>query len=110
WPKLNWGLILSCGLAKFLSPRGTPIPAKNRFFTILLSTSLQLIRHLRNERLFETHASASRTEIHSRWVSAVNCALKRDIILTNKARFGSLALNKQLFLKTWSGALSDERN
>ncbi|KAJ6602576.1 hypothetical protein DFH09DRAFT_899479 [Mycena vulgaris] len=32
WPKLNWGLILGCGLARFKSARGKISPAQNRFF------------------------------------------------------------------------------
>ncbi|KAJ6587581.1 hypothetical protein DFH09DRAFT_909629 [Mycena vulgaris] len=108
WPKLNWGLLLGCGLAKFKSPRGKTIPAQNRFFTILVSTSMKLIWNLRNERVFETHTATSETEIHNGWVSLINAALKRDKLLTNRARFGSLAIKKQLVLDTWSGTLLDE--
>ncbi|KAJ6490089.1 hypothetical protein C8R45DRAFT_1053237 [Mycena sanguinolenta] len=32
----------------------------------------------------------------------------RDIILTNKIRFGGLSLRRQLVLDTWSGTLADE--
>ncbi|KAJ7462840.1 hypothetical protein FB451DRAFT_1043521 [Mycena latifolia] len=108
WPKLNWGLLLGCGLAKFKSPRGKSVPAQNRFFTILVSTSMKLIWNLRNERVFETHTAASETEIHNRWVSLMNAALKRDKLLTNRARLGSLATKRQLVLHTWSGTLLDE--
>ncbi|KAJ6482673.1 hypothetical protein C8R45DRAFT_831025 [Mycena sanguinolenta] len=38
----------------------------------------------------------------------VNAALKRDIRLTNKIRFGGLSLRRQLVLDTWSGTLADE--
>jgi ribonuclease HI len=34
--------------------------------------------------------------------------LKRDWILTDKVKFGTLALKKQLVLNTWSGLLKDE--
>ncbi|KAF8144486.1 hypothetical protein K438DRAFT_1631728 [Mycena galopus ATCC 62051] len=30
WPKLNWGLLLGCGLARFRSPQGKIIPAKKQ--------------------------------------------------------------------------------
>ncbi|KAJ7336910.1 hypothetical protein DFH08DRAFT_915940 [Mycena albidolilacea] len=80
WPKLNWGLLLGCGLARFKSP----------------------------PRLFETHIAASEAEIHNRWVAIMNTALKRDKLLTNRVRFGSLGIKKQLVLDTWSGALLDE--
>ncbi|KAJ7762994.1 hypothetical protein B0H16DRAFT_1219920, partial [Mycena metata] len=46
--------------------------------------------------------------IHNRWVSLINRALKRDILLTNQARFGSLAIKKQVVLNTWSGTLLEE--
>ncbi|KAJ7131240.1 hypothetical protein C8R44DRAFT_585951, partial [Mycena epipterygia] len=78
------------------------------FFTKIISTSMRLIWNLRNERVFETHALASENEIQNRWVSLINDALKRDMLLTNQARFGSLAIKKQLVLDTWSGALLDE--
>ncbi|KAJ6548519.1 hypothetical protein B0H19DRAFT_952917 [Mycena capillaripes] len=108
WPKLNWGLLLGCGLAKFKSPKGKLIPAQNRFFTIIVSTSMRLIWYLRNERVFETHEMASSTEIHNRWLALINSALKRDILLTDQARFGSLAHKRQMVLNTWSGTLLDE--
>ncbi|KAJ7806259.1 hypothetical protein B0H13DRAFT_1669899 [Mycena leptocephala] len=108
WPKLNWGLLLGCGLARFTSSRGKIIPAQNRFFAIIVSTSMSLIWNLRNERIFETHTQASANEIHNRWVSLMNAALQRDRLLSNRTRFGSLAIKKQLVLDTWSGTLLDE--
>ncbi|KAJ7357970.1 hypothetical protein DFH08DRAFT_1042572 [Mycena albidolilacea] len=107
WPKLNWGLILGCGLARFKSPFTR---VKNCFFTILVSTAIKLIWNLRNERLFETYSQHSSTEIHNRWVSLINTALKRDILLTDRIRFGSLAIKKELVLHTWSGTLLDEES
>ncbi|KAJ7822927.1 hypothetical protein B0H13DRAFT_2447014 [Mycena leptocephala] len=107
-PKLSWGLLLGCGLARFKSSRGKTIPAQNRFFTMIISTSMTLIWSLRNERVFETHTMASETEIHNRWVSLMNETLKRDKLLTNRARFGSLVIKRQLVLDTWSGTLLDE--
>ncbi|KAJ7506394.1 hypothetical protein B0H11DRAFT_1707127, partial [Mycena galericulata] len=102
------GLLLGCGLVRFKSPRGKTVPAQNRFFTTIISTSMKLIWTLRNERVFETHKAASETEIHNRWVSVMNTALRRDKLLTNKVRFGSLAIKKQLVLDTWSGTLLNE--
>ncbi|KAJ6506347.1 hypothetical protein C8R47DRAFT_1192275 [Mycena vitilis] len=108
WPKLNWGLLLGCGLARFKSIKGTPIPAKNRFFAILISNSMRLLWTLRNERLFESRPCPSEREIHNRWVAALNTALRRDQLLTNNFKFGHLALKKHIVLKTWSGTLLDE--
>jgi len=46
--------------------------------------------------------------IHNQWLNAVNTALTRDRLLTDKIKFGPLALKKQLVLNTWSGLLMDE--
>ncbi|KAJ6534326.1 hypothetical protein B0H19DRAFT_862241, partial [Mycena capillaripes] len=100
--------VSACGLARFTSPKGKPIPAQSRFFTIIVSTSMSLIWSLRNERVLETHTMASENEIHNRWVSLMNAALNRDRLLSNCARFGSLATKKQLVLNIWSGTLLDE--
>ncbi|KAJ6553279.1 hypothetical protein B0H19DRAFT_1211046 [Mycena capillaripes] len=85
WPKLNWGLILGW----------KPTPAQSRLFTMIVLTSMSLIWSLRNKR------------IHNRWVSLTNAAQNRDRLLSNRARFGSLATKKQLVLNTWSGTLLD---
>ncbi|KAJ7772665.1 hypothetical protein DFH07DRAFT_733919 [Mycena maculata] len=108
WPKLNWGLLLGCGLARFISSKGKILPAKNRFFTIIVSTSMHLIWNLRNTRVLQAPTPASSIEIHNRWVSQMNSALRRDQLLTNRTKFGPLALKKQLVLKTWSGTLLDK--
>ncbi|KAF8146088.1 hypothetical protein K438DRAFT_1628852, partial [Mycena galopus ATCC 62051] len=102
--------VLGCGLARFRSRKSAVSPAKNRFFTILVSVSIQLIWHLEaeNSRVLSTGTAASTSEIHNLWLSAINTALKRDIILRNRARFGMLAIKKQLVLNTWSGGLADE--
>ncbi|KAJ7321571.1 hypothetical protein DFH08DRAFT_712864, partial [Mycena albidolilacea] len=52
----------------------------------------------------------SSTEIHNRWVSLINTALKQDILLTDRIRFGSLAIKKELVLHTWSGTLLDKES
>ncbi|KAF8218144.1 hypothetical protein K438DRAFT_1444498, partial [Mycena galopus ATCC 62051] len=47
-------------------------------------------------------------EIHNCWVSAINMALKHDILSTNKIHFSQLTLKRQTVLNTWSGILWDE--
>ncbi|KAJ7049158.1 hypothetical protein C8F01DRAFT_1353697 [Mycena amicta] len=94
WPRLNWGLLLDY---------------RNRFFAILVSNSMYLIWKLRNEHRFEQKIH-SHSEIHNRWVATMNAALKRDILLTNKIRFGQLAFNKESVLNTWSGILWNEES
>jgi hypothetical protein len=43
-------------------------------------------------------------------LKAVNAILTHDRLLTDKLRFGPLALKKQLVLNTWSGILLDEES
>jgi hypothetical protein len=62
----------------------------SRFSTVLLKSILQ---------------SRSTVSIHNQWLIAINSALKRDRILTDKVKF---ALKKQLVLNTWSGLLKDD--
>ncbi|KAJ7327872.1 hypothetical protein DFH08DRAFT_709897 [Mycena albidolilacea] len=57
--------------------------------------------------MYSQHSS---TEIHNRWVSLINTALKRDILLTDRIRFRSLAIKKELVLHAWGGALLDEES
>jgi hypothetical protein len=38
----------------------------------------------------------------------MNTTLKSDRLLTNQARFGSLAIKRQLVLETWSSTLLDD--
>ncbi|KAJ7366078.1 hypothetical protein DFH08DRAFT_679762, partial [Mycena albidolilacea] len=87
---------------------GSLTHVKNRFFTILVSTAMQLIWNLRNERVLETHRATSDSEIHNRWTAIIKSALKRDILLTDRIQFGTLAIKKQVVLNTWSGVLLDE--
>ncbi|KAK7013690.1 hypothetical protein R3P38DRAFT_2545700 [Favolaschia claudopus] len=108
WPKLTLGLLLGCALPKFKSTKGKLSTGKNRFFTILISTSMYLIWCLRNERIFERHTPATNLEIHNRWISAMNAALRRDQILSNTFKFGDLARKEHVVLETWSGVLLNE--
>ncbi|KAJ7762330.1 hypothetical protein DFH07DRAFT_690808, partial [Mycena maculata] len=46
-------------------------------------------------------------EHSDQWSCNINAALQHDQILTDNIQFGSLALNNQLALNTWSGMLMD---
>ncbi|KAF8172041.1 hypothetical protein K438DRAFT_1612338, partial [Mycena galopus ATCC 62051] len=88
----------------FKSTKGIVIPQKQRLFAIPVSTSMHLIWRLRNKHRFETlDKTVTLTEIHNRWVAAINLALKCDCLF-----IGRLVLNRQTVLKTWSGTLWDE--
>ncbi|KAJ6506684.1 hypothetical protein C8R45DRAFT_1050932 [Mycena sanguinolenta] len=108
WPRLSWGVLLGCNLLKFKSASGKPIPEKQRLFTVLVSTSMQVIWNLRHQRRFENKQDITSAEIHNRWVAAINLRLKRDQLFTNKIHFGRLAINRKIILHTWSGILWDE--
>ncbi|KAJ7147967.1 hypothetical protein C8R46DRAFT_917184, partial [Mycena filopes] len=109
WPRMNWGLLLGCNLLKFRSSKGTLIPQKQRLFTLLVTASMRLIWTLRNERRFDrSNEHHTHTEIHNRWVTAIDLLIKRDRLSTNKIHFGHQAFNRQVVLNTWSGILCEE--
>ncbi|KAJ7106422.1 hypothetical protein C8R43DRAFT_906232 [Mycena crocata] len=109
WPQLNWGLILGCNLVKLESSTKVAKPEMNRLFAVLVSTAWHLIWNIRNDRVLKNpDKKITEVEIHNKWLKSVNDTLKRDRILTNKFKFGTLAFNKDLVLKTWSGLLQDE--
>ncbi|KAJ7772302.1 hypothetical protein B0H16DRAFT_1768950 [Mycena metata] len=109
WPTMKWGLILGCNLVKFKSTKGLLVREQGRLFTILVSIAWHLIWNLRVARVIRNpDMPLNEDAIHNQWLKMVNAALQRDRILTNKARFGTLALNKQTVLNTWSGLLMDE--
>ncbi|KAJ6601985.1 hypothetical protein DFH09DRAFT_1069528 [Mycena vulgaris] len=108
-PSLSSGLVLGCNLVKFKHPSRKIIPAMGRLFAILVSTAWHTIWNIRNNRVLKTPGrNITDSEIHNRWVKSINSALGRDQILTNKLKFGDLALNKDLVLRTWSGLLMNE--
>jgi len=109
WPSLSWGLVLGCNLVKFKHSNGKIIPAMGRLFAILVSTAWHTIWNIRNDKVLKNpHQNITDIEIHNRWLKSVNSALGRDRILTNKMKFGNLALKKDLVLRTWSGLLMNE--
>jgi ribonuclease HI len=102
-------LILGCNLAKFRSGKGAILPEKGRPFAILVSVAWHLIWNLQRGRVIEDPDRIQSTlGIHNQWLKAINAALTRDRLLTNKIKFGPLALKKQLVLNTWSCLLMDE--
>jgi hypothetical protein len=108
-PMLNWGLILGCNLVQFKTDKGVILPEKGRLFAILVSVAWHQIWNLRQNRVISTpDRILTVTEIYNQWLKAVNGALRRDCLLTDKVRFGPLTLKKQLVLNTWSGLLMEE--
>ncbi|KAJ7763800.1 hypothetical protein B0H16DRAFT_1661741 [Mycena metata] len=82
-----------------------------RLFAILVSIAWHLIWKLRVDRVMvNPNMPLNKDAIHNQWLKMVNAGLQRDRILTNKRRFGTLALKKQIVLNTWSGLLMDENS
>jgi len=109
WPKITWGLVLGSNLMRFQTKNGKPMPHKERLFSILLSTAWYTIWNMRVERRIRTPGKQFEvSEIHNRWLKTINGILQRERILTDKLKFGSLGIDKQVVLNTWSGLLLDE--
>ncbi|KAJ6482853.1 hypothetical protein C8R47DRAFT_981648, partial [Mycena vitilis] len=64
----------------------------------------------RTKRLTNPGATFTHANIHNLWLKSINLALQRDRLLTDKFKFGPLALKKQLVLNTWSGILMNEES
>jgi hypothetical protein len=77
--------------------------------SILVSVAWHIIWNLRVDRVI-TNPDRLLTEsaVHNQWLKAINGVLQRDRLLTDKIRFGTLTLNTQVVLNTWSGLLMDE--
>ncbi|KAJ7251672.1 hypothetical protein C8J57DRAFT_1077977 [Mycena rebaudengoi] len=113
-PSLSWGLILGRNLVRFTSRKGTIQPAEGRLLAILVSVAW----HLRVSRVIENPDRVlTQMQVHNQWATAINAALRRDRLLTDRIKFGPLALKKQLILywtnilnilNTWSGLLMEE--
>ncbi|KAJ7766422.1 hypothetical protein DFH07DRAFT_737228, partial [Mycena maculata] len=74
-----------------------------------VSVAWHLIWSLRVTRVINNPDMVLTTmEIHNRWLKAVNGALQCDRLLTDKTKFGPLALKKQLVLNMWSVLLMNE--
>jgi hypothetical protein len=88
---------------------GKLIPAMGRLFAILVSTAWHTIWNIRKHKVLKNpRRNITDIELHNRWLKSENSALGPDRILTNKMKFGNLALNKDLVLRTWSGLLMNE--
>jgi hypothetical protein len=77
WPTLNWGLVLGSNLLWFRTANGTLISEKGGLFAILVSVTWNLIWDLQVSRVI-THPNIvlTESEIHNRWVKAINGALQ----------------------------------
>ncbi|KAG1751740.1 hypothetical protein EDB19DRAFT_1591612, partial [Suillus lakei] len=83
-------------------------------YTIIISESAHLIWKLQCERVIKFNGDESQfhldTEIHNRWVKALNTRLKFHKLLSNASRYSKKALKVDTVLCTWSGVLMNEDN
>ena len=114
FPEIKFGTILGCSLAEFKDSKGKISRGDNRLFRILITESAHLIWKLRCERRIAKQDNPdlyhSETEIHNRWLQAINARLALDQLLSNKAKYQKKALPTSLVLCTWSGILLQETN
>jgi hypothetical protein len=109
WPRITWGLVLGGNLMRFQTQRGNPMPHKSRLFGTLTAVAWYMIWNMKTERRIRNPGKVfEQSEVHNRWVKSMNITLQRERILTDKSKFGPLAIDKQMVLNTWSGLLLDE--
>ncbi|KAJ7589628.1 hypothetical protein C8J56DRAFT_784937, partial [Mycena floridula] len=109
WPVLKLGMILGCSLLTFVNVKGKPHPGLQRLFCILVPASAHLIWKIRCEILLdENKRNPNPSQVHNRWISAVNKRLEADCFLTSRFHYRSRALPHQVVFNTWSRALMNE--
>ena len=101
-------------MADFKTEEGEPQQGKNRLYRIIMSESAFLIWKLRCERRISNEDDPeklhSETEIHNRWVAAINSRLNLDKLMTNHKKYGKKALKERAVVQTWTKTLYDEKN
>ncbi|KAG1760804.1 hypothetical protein EDD22DRAFT_780618 [Suillus occidentalis] len=114
WPRIHFGTILGCNLAKFCNDNRKKLIGKSRLFKIIVLESAHLIWKLRCERVIKYEGKRekfhSETEVYNRWVHTMNTRLKFDHLLTDSSRYSSKALKIDTVLKTWSGVLKNKEH
>jgi hypothetical protein len=85
FPVMNWGLLLGCNIVKFRTVKGAILSEMERLFAILVSVAWHQICNLRTTRVITLPGrEISKTENFNQWLKAVNAALQRDRLLTDK--------------------------
>jgi hypothetical protein len=113
WPGSEYRTLLGSCAADIAGPKPES-RGLNRFYSILMVTSMQFIWALRCERRIsrgdDPEKMHTEDEIHNRWVAKLNYRISLDQMLTSVGRFESKALPSSLVLETWKGALADEQS
>ncbi|PBK84287.1 hypothetical protein ARMGADRAFT_1048260 [Armillaria gallica] len=108
WCNPNILLILACTSPTFKSQNGHREYRKERFFKIVVSSSVQTIWNTWCERVIQQdNIPFTPEEIRNRWMKKINRRLELDCLMT-KERFGKKALRKDLVIQTWAGSILNE--
>ncbi|KAH7870269.1 uncharacterized protein C8R40DRAFT_1057348 [Lentinula edodes] len=99
WKGIEFGNILSCGLADFKDAKGKRKPEVSRLFRILISESSYLIWKLRCERVIGGK-NITKAQITNQWTWTVESRLNLDCLLTSK-KFSTGKISKEMIKKTW---------
>jgi hypothetical protein len=112
WPEISLGHILACGFAEVEDAKGKRDHGAGRLYRIMVSEiaiwKLHCIRVI--ERGSDPTRYFSEIEIHNRWLACINVRLRSDVLLTDKTKLGSQALNFEKVLNTWRKVLKDSEN
>jgi ribonuclease HI len=92
-PKPMMGQIMACAATR-KKDAGT-----SRLYRILVSEP-HLVWRLRNERVIQQKAAASISEIHNRWLHAINNRLLIDCAMTNRSKYGKRAIKTAVVKQT----------
>ena len=107
----NYGALLGCCLTNFKKPSGEPDKGLNRLFRIIISESMYMIWKIRCERTITWNNDPARShsvsEIHNKWLQAINARLKMDSVQTNNRIFKKKTINPKIVLQTWEHCLKD---
>jgi hypothetical protein len=99
-------------LANFKSREEKMLQDANRLYRILISESAHLIWKLRCKRISEDKPKnewPKETEIHNRWLVAINARLTLDRATTNN-KYGKKATKQKVVLNTWKNVLKNEKD
>ncbi|KAJ7321321.1 hypothetical protein DFH08DRAFT_1033933 [Mycena albidolilacea] len=94
WPWPGIGTIISASLANFKNEEGKMKPGEARLYRILMAESAHL-----------SWTHPAETEVHKKWVLAMNHRLKLDCDMTDDRRFEKKAIPVKTVLCTWTGVL-----
>lgn len=108
WRAPTLGLLLASGLPVFKSDNVMRDVGKERFYRIVMTTSIQAIWSLRVKRVVDNESTPfSAATVERAWLRAINDRLELDCLMTNE-RFGKRALKQNIVKSTWKGVLRAE--